>query len=108
MTLPPTIEPTPEAQGRLQECETFLASVPPERAKQLRETLERSLATISRLAGDSTMRLTSDFAPLSFGFSGNKWRGGVIFHGPHDGYGSGSAPTFSVSLNNIEGWEVHT
>jgi hypothetical protein len=33
-----------------------------------------------------------------------KWfNGGCIFHGPHDGFGSGSAPTFSVCLNHTLG-----
>jgi hypothetical protein len=57
----------------------------------------------------------SDHAPLSLYFErtvdskfiGN---GGVIFHGPHDGYGNGGAPTFSVSLSSEKkvGWSIHT
>ena len=60
--------------------------------------------------------ICNDFAPRSFYFqrmdkndrySGN---GGIIFHGPHDGYGSGSAPSFSVSLDDSKEirWEIHT
>ncbi len=60
--------------------------------------------------------ISNDFAPRSFYFqrtdrndrhSGN---GGIIFHGPHDGYGSGSAPSFSVSLDDSKEirWQIHT
>jgi hypothetical protein len=35
--------------------------------------------------------------------------GGLIYHGPHDRFGSGDAPTFSVSLGRTTaGWEIHT
>ena len=60
--------------------------------------------------------ISNDFAPRSFYFqridkydrqSGN---GGIIFHGPHDRFGSGSAPSFSVSLDDSKEirWEIHT
>lgn len=57
--------------------------------------------------------LYPDFAPLSMLFALMKdgkviMNGGVIFHGKHDGNGSGSAPTFSVSLSRKNGWHVHT
>jgi hypothetical protein len=62
--------------------------------------------------------LFKDFAPLSFEFliqrrqpdgSYADWfNGGCIFHGKIDGYGSGSAPTFSVCLAPTDGWEIHT
>jgi hypothetical protein len=34
--------------------------------------------------------------------------GGLIFHGKHDGFGSGSAPTFAVTLEPTSGWAIHT
>jgi len=59
-----------------------------------------------------------DWAPYSFSFtmmvrneSGEyePWfHGGLIFHGPHDGGGSGGAPTFSVCLTPTDGWSIHT
>jgi hypothetical protein len=59
-----------------------------------------------------------DFAPLSFEFArmeevpGEPARcsmnGGIIFHGSHDGFGSGSAPSFSVTLEPTNGWSIHT
>lgn len=58
--------------------------------------------------------LYKDFAPLSLSFilrdeDGVAFmNGGVIFHGEHDGGGSGGAPTFSVSLTPTSGWSLHT
>ena len=36
--------------------------------------------------------------------------GGFIFHGAHDGYGSGGAPTFSVNIDPDKKprWSIHT
>lgn len=59
--------------------------------------------------------LFSDFAPQSLYFE-LYWEGefsmngGMIFHGPHDGGGNGSAPTFSVSINpdSKPHWSIHT
>jgi hypothetical protein len=56
----------------------------------------------------------TDFAPLSFFFvrfnaqNESVLCGGIIFHGKHDGFGSGSAPTFSVCLTPTNGWSIHT
>ncbi len=64
------------------------------------------------------VRLFKDFAPHSFGFviesknSDGEWatwfHGGLLFHGHHDGNGSGAAPTFAVTLTPVAGWMVHT
>lgn len=51
---------------------------------------------------------------LSFSFNGRGiidgcgYNGGLIFHGKRDGYGSGSAPTFSVCINPTDGYSIHT
>lgn len=38
-----------------------------------------------------------------------RWfNGGLIFHGNHDGFGNGSAPSFAVTLNPTNGWSIHT
>ncbi len=73
----------------------------------------KSLENYSQKGYDVT--LVSDFAPLSlqFGVTDNgKFiiNGGFIFHGKHDGFGSGSFPTFSVSLSTDKkaGWSIHT
>lgn len=58
----------------------------------------------------------NDFAPHSFEFvrkdSEGRYisNGGIIFHGPHDGYGSGSFPSFSVSIDDSKEtrWQIHT
>ena len=64
------------------------------------------------------VRLFKDFAPHSFGFlieakdSEGRWntwfQGGLLFHGAHDGNGSGSAPTLAVTLTPVTGWSIHT
>lgn len=69
---------------------------------------------------DVETHIYTDFAPLSFEFcrveykNGRDYKpdflsnGGIIFHGSHDGFGSGSAPTFSVCLEPTNGWSIHT
>lgn len=65
---------------------------------------------------DAETSISNDFAPRSFYFQRiNKYdkqlvNGGIIFHGPHDGYGSGSAPSFSVSIDDSKEirWQIHT
>jgi hypothetical protein len=68
--------------------------------------------------GKTRCRLFKDFAPHSFQVSmeirneageyKHWWSGGCIFHGPHDGHGSGSFPTLSVTLNPCHEWQIHT
>ena len=77
-------------------------------AKCLRSFREREKRT------DVVYNIYHDFAPLSFYFvcmrgENVDYNGGIIFHGPHDGFGNGNAPTYSVSMsgNNI-GWQIHT
>ena len=36
------------------------------------------------------------------------FNGGLLFHGPHDGFGSGLGPTFAVTLNPTDGFSIHT
>jgi hypothetical protein len=61
--------------------------------------------------------LYKDFAPYSFSIVLKRWdkgeyvywmSGGLIFHGNHDGYGSGSYPTLSVTVEKTDGWSIHT
>ena len=33
---------------------------------------------------------------------------GLIYHGQHDGYGSGCAPTFAVTVDPVQGWSIHS
>ena len=78
--------------------------------KQLDDTLER---LVKHTHSGGKVYLYPDFAPHSLYFEVIRngqlsLNGGVIFHGPHDGYGSGSAPTFSVSVERSNGWQIHT
>jgi hypothetical protein len=64
------------------------------------------------------VRLMADGAPYSFHFvieqknAAGEWErllnGGLLFHGPHDGLGSGSGPTFACTLTPTVGWSIHT
>ena len=86
----------------------------------LRESLESALERLQLPAygRPSRVRLYKDFAPQSFEFvkeyqaESGEWctayNGGLIYHGPHDRGGDGSAPTFSVNLNPHDGWSIHT
>jgi len=99
-----------KTNGSLDEIKTF--------AKE-NDMLENFNNAFSRLETYSdkgyTVTLYSDFAPMSMEFSitdNDKpiLYGGFIFHGAHDGYGSGGAPTFSVNIDpdNKPGWSIHT
>ena len=96
--------------GRLAEIQAY--------AKQhnLEESLSKAYSRLERYSNDGCeVSLYNDFAPFSLYFeisSNGKFmlNGGMIFHGPHDGYGSGGAPTFSVCLERdaVSGWQIHT
>jgi len=83
------------------------------------ETLKHCLSSLNRIAINQNghARIWPDFSPLGFSFGIFKktprgseccFNGGIIYHGVHDGYGSGSAPTLSVCLNETHGWSLHT
>ena len=98
---------------------------PPSRTGNGNHYLKNRLDYLNGYGGKNTdgtdktrVRLFKDFAPYSFGFviesksdSGDwsTWfHGGLLFHGSHDGNGSGAAPTFAVTLTPVVGWVVHT
>jgi hypothetical protein len=64
------------------------------------------------------VRLIRDCAPMSFYFlleqktADGAWgrviEGGLLYHGSHDGNGSGAGPTFAVTLDPTVGWSIHT
>lgn len=81
--------------------------------KQRLDWLERFVKEPAKVQ----VRLYRDFAPYSFGFTVEHyacgvWKaglvGGLIFHGAHDGLGSGSAPSYSTTLTPTSGWSIHT
>lgn len=81
-------------------------------AESFRESIDRLASIATGIGG--RVRIGMDFAPLSFGFAvirsdGNAWIcGGIIFHGPHDRGGAGGSPTYSVCVQPVEGWTLHT
>lgn len=81
------------------------------------DTLQQCIDRIKQIDEnrECETNIAKDFAPHSFYFVRQKdgefrGNGGIIFHGKHDGFGSGSAPTFSVSLSDSREtrWEIHT
>lgn len=91
---------------RIVDCQNAIDSVEDyERRYKLYRSLQGSIETLKRF----NAKLYMDFAPLSFYWNGDGgWVGGLIFHGSHDGFGSGGAPTFSCCLSATDGWSVHT
>ncbi len=98
------------SHGRLDQIKTFANT------HGLTESFNRSFARLENyLAKGCEVNLYTDFAPLSLYFEVTRdgqfvLNGGFIYHGPHDGFGTGSAPTFSVCLDQerVPGWSIHT
>ena len=99
------------SEGRLNEIQKFAATHP--NGRSFAECINR-LQDIEKDHKDWSCYLLSDFAPMSLYFvfrnqSNNvKMNGGVIYHGKHDGFGSGAAPSFSMTLESTDGWRIHT
>jgi hypothetical protein len=81
--------------------------------------LQQNLDFLDNYAGkeNTVCVLSKDFALLSFNFTvyrlinGERklwFNGGLLFHGSHDGHGSGAAPTLAVTLEPTTGWSIHT
>jgi len=98
------------SNGRLDEIKAFANT------HGLMESYEKTYARLERYSENGCdVNLFTDFAPLSLYFEITRdgqlvLNGGFIFHGLHDRYGSGGAPTFSVSLETERkaGWSIHT
>jgi len=98
------------SNGRLDEIKAFATT------HSLTESYENTYSRLERHSQNGyEVKLYSDFAPLSLYFEifreGKfEMNGGMIFHGKHDGYGNGGAPTFSVSIEpeRCPHWEIHT
>lgn len=85
----------------------------------LRVQFETRLTYLDGYAAPKRTRcvLAPDPAPHSFSFvmeldRGAGWTrwfsGGLLYHGPHDGHGSGHLPTLSVTVSPTMGWSIHT
>jgi hypothetical protein len=98
------------SNGRLDEIKSFAT------LKCLTESFNRTFTRLERYTQNGCeVNLYSDFAPLSLYFEVTRdgqlvLNGGFIYHGPHDGFGNGGAPTFSVCLDHdrVPGWSIHT
>lgn len=98
------------SNGRLAEIKAFA------KENDLEENFNETFSRLENYSGKGNdVFLYSDFTPLSLEFvikEKEKFilNGGFIFHGKHDGFGNGGAPTFSVSLSpdKVTGWSIHT
>jgi hypothetical protein len=98
------------SNGRLDEIKSFATT------NGLTDSYNKTFARLERHSQNGCeVKLYSDFAPLSLYFEifreGRfEMNGGFIFHGPHDGFGNGGAPTFFVCLDPEKeaGWSIHT
>lgn len=96
-------------EGALSEAREYAESI------GMVESLDVNLKTLEQLGKVyGQVFLDKDFAPYSFRFAVRDekgkfvFNGGLVFHGAHDGQGSGQAPTFSVCLTPTTGWRLHT
>jgi len=101
--------------GRLQEIKEFAKTTTVEQT--LLDSLDRLELMAENRGYDNEkyeVLLGADFAPMSLCFciaqEGKPpvFNGGLIYHGTHDGHGSGSAPSFSVTVDKSDGWRIHT
>ena len=106
--------------------DTSRVATPLTRAREQAQTvglgaqLEQQLTYLDTYAHPKVTRCTlfPDHAPHSFAFQmevqgeDGVWRhwfsGGLVYHGPHDGHGDGRAPTLTVSITPLHGWQIHT
>ena len=91
-----------KTNGRLDEIKAYA------KEHDLIESFKEAFARLENYSvKGNDVNLYNDFAPLSLGFSITDqgqfvFNGGFIFHGKHDGFGNGGAPTFSVLFSTEE------
>ncbi|MDI9564892.1 MAG: DUF4120 family protein [Bacteroidota bacterium] len=98
------------SNGRFDKIKAFATS------NGLTESFQKTFARLEKYSlNGCDVNLYIDFAPLSLYFEIFRdgqfvLNGGFIFHGSHDGYGNGGAPTFSVCIEpeRTPHWEIHT
>ncbi len=99
-----------ERTGQLQNLEEKLAYLDTYACRVQEDLIDRTL---------TRCLLARDHAPYSFDFTMQRqdpatgeyrywFNGGCIYHGPHDGFGSGAAPTYAVAITPSAGWLIHT
>ena len=96
-----------EKQGKLGEFQKLLDYLDNYSSQPVRCTLYRDWAPMSLTF--TIERQEELGAPKDREQRWAHWfNGGLIYHGSHDGYGSGSAPTLSVTVGPTDGWSIHT
>ncbi len=110
---------TQEQRDYLDRVRAFADKLGPEMREQLEEKLNylHGYGCTNRQFDYSRCSLYDDRTPGGFSFTIEclkkgeyvYWmNGGLLYHGPHDGWGSGAGPTFAVTVTPTTGWSVHT
>lgn len=100
---------SPNARKRFFEC----LEKTQETIKKPEKRLDRVIAQFLLWQAD-TIQISCDFDEMSFTFHEIHENGttgicgGIIYHGSRDGFGRGGYPTFSVSTDHEEGYQIHT
>lgn len=84
--------------------------------ESLENSLHKSIVRLSKWNPyNHTAVIYNDFDEKSFFFQvydeeekQTSFCGGIIYHRSEDGYGSGSGPTFSVTVEPTHGYSIHT
>lgn len=102
-------------EGKLDEALKYAESIKDESLQKCLDRLKQSEKKYKEDGDNIETDITTDFAPYSFYFvryrqntKGFISNGGIIFHGKHDNGGDGGSPTFSVCIEPVNGWSIHT
>lgn len=100
---------TPDAEERYRHCVKVTTPCIQDKNYQLETVINRL-----RNWSAPVIHIARDFDEMSFTFREEMKDGrtgicgGIIYHGPRDGFGSGAAPTFSVTMGKTTGYQIHT
>lgn len=104
---------TDNTNGNLDKVKEFAKSINDHSLNECLLRLKTIEERLTEQGNECETNIMNDFASKSFYFERSvngkfSSNGGIIYHGKHDGFGSGSAPTFSVSITPSNGWQIHT
>lgn len=101
---------SPEAQERYENCRTLTEGKGDKSLQDCIECLRRWARPI--MIGRDYDRMSFTFREILTEEETYKGIrpvvGGIIYHGPHDGFGSGDGPTFSCCITPTSGYQIHT
>ena len=102
-------------EGNLSRALEFAQSIKDDSLSRCLDRLKQIEENYKENGVEIETTITNDFAPYSFYFVKSRkdtnnfiGNGGIIFHGKHDNGGDGGSPTFSVCIEPVNGWSIHT